>query len=467
MIAKNPGMNLTLPKLRKAAEAALLGLSVLALSSCGGSGGGQAAADPPSFVQVTVVDGFGAPVSGAVVQGPLGTTSTSTQGVTLVLTSAPGATASVVVSRDTFVDRSTTVTSAPGQVAEVRITLDRQTRAAGGSLTTRSASTPSVDPNAQTMSFEIEVVVVGSDSQPITTLTGADFKLLACTPDPADPRFDCVRGDVASDDAPYAPVSAGPESVVLVPGSNPQPYATALLLDQSSSMQQSDPTAGRLYASKAFVGGLAPDDQVLLAAFAGGSTATIPTPPLTVYGPFRTQTQAPNYFATLDSLVPLLGGDTPLYESVDSLRQQWLAGGLRSDGLGKGLVVFTDGGDNLCKTDTQACRTRRLQSITDARAGQVRIFSIALSRGVDVASLGELAQQTGGALLYADNVAQLLPLYGSLGRLMSLSLPTYRLRWTVQAGTPGSLRSGFSLLGRVQVTTAGNTFEVPFIVGIP
>ena len=77
------------------------------------------------------------------------------------------------------------------------------------------------------------------------------------------------------------------------------------------------------------------------------------------------------------------------------------------------------------------------------------------------------SNQTGGALLYADTPEQLLPMYGSVGRLLSLSLPTYRLRWTVQAAAAGAFRPGQSLIGRVQVSAAGKVFDVPFIVGIP
>jgi len=33
-----------------------------------------------------------------------------------------------------------------------------------------------------------------------------------------------------------------------------------------------------------------------------------------------------------------------------------------------------------------------------------------------VATLGELADRTGGAFLYADNAAQFLALYGSVGK---------------------------------------------------
>jgi len=66
----------------------------------------------------------------------------------------------------------------------------------------------------------------------------------------------------------------------------------------------------------------------------------------------------------------------------------------------------------------------------------------------------------------ADSAEQLIPLYGSLGKLLSLSLPTYRLTWTVQAGSP-AFQSGNALLGSVTVTAGTSTFDMPFIIGIP
>ena len=95
--------------------------------------------------------------------------------------------------------------------------------------------------------------------------------------------------------------------------------AAALLLDQSGSILSTDPTGARLYSAKAFLGGLGADDRVLLAAFAGSSAASIPTSPLTVYGPFHDRASAPGYFATLDALAAQVGGNTPLYASLEKL----------------------------------------------------------------------------------------------------------------------------------------------------
>jgi hypothetical protein len=444
---------------------AIVGLCVW-LAACGGDPVGGFSPSALGLVEVAVSDTFGAPVPGCKVLGPRGTSSTDAQGVAMVLTDSPTGTAGVTVSCEAFVDRTIPATSTAGQVNKVPVTIDRATSAAGGSLTSRSGILPTVDATAQQITFETELVVVDGDSRPIENLTPADFVLRSCTPDPANNLTGCVRGASADSDVAYSPATSTPAALELIPGGPARPYAAALLLDQSGSILESDPTGARLFSAKAFLSRLGADDHALLAAFAGAPGASIPTPPLTVYAPFRDQGSGPSYFPTLDSLVPLVGGNTPLYESLDTLRQQVVGDASLPAGLAKSVVIFTDGGDTTCNS-VEACRTRREQSIRSASENQVRLFTIGYSSGVDVLALGELANQTGGAFLYADTAEQLLPLYGSVGRLLSLSLPTYRLRWTVQAGSPGVFRPGYTLLGRVQVKAGTSTFDVPFVVGIP
>jgi hypothetical protein len=442
--------------------------AALLLAACGGGGGGSTPAteEQRGLVQVTVNDAYGAAVPGASVAGPRGTSTTAADGTAYVTTDSPGASATVTITRDAFVPQTVVVASTPGQVSSVPVVLDRATAAAGGSLTSRSGVGATPDAIGQTLHFEIELVVVDGDSRPIESLTAADFVLRPCVPDPADERFDCVRGAVAADDTAYVATTPSPTALALVPGAAARPFASALLIDQSASIAETDPTGARLYASKVFVQALGVADQVLLAAFASGTDALVPGAPLAVYGPFRGADQAGTYLDTLDTLATQVAGGTPLYASVDALREQWLSGTAAPAGLGKAIVVFTDGDDSQCGTQ-QTCRDRRAQSIQGAVQDDVRIFTVGLSDAVDIATLGELANDSGGALLYADNVTQLLPLYGSVSRLMSLSLPTYRLSWTVQANAAGAFSPGQALIGRVQVNAGHSTIEVPFVVGIP
>jgi len=313
----------------------------------------------------------------------------------------------------------------------------------------------------------VELVVVDGSAQAIENLAGADFSLRACAPDAASNLADCVRGLAADADVPYAPATPAPEMAALVPGGPAVPYAAALLLDQSGSTLSSDPTGARLHAAKAFLDGLGTDDLALLAAFAGAPGATLPSAPLTVYPPFMDHASAPASFATLDTLALQVGGNTPLYDSIDTMRDPWLAEASLPAGLARAVVVFSDGADTTCGGLAEGCLARRTQSVAASNAAQVRLFTIGLSAGADIAALGELANGTGGAMLYAESAEQLLPLYGSVGKLLSLSMPTYRLRWTVESSAPDAFKPGSTLLGRVAVTTANGSFDVPFVVGIP
>lgn len=438
----------------------------LALAACGGGGGGGSSPEPFGLVKVTAVDSFGGPVVGATIVGPQGSSQTDAQGGALVVLGASGSSATLTLSRATFTDQSIDVSSSAGKINEVAVTLKRVTSAAGGSLSTRSGVLPTVSSNGQELSFEIELVIVDGNSQALENLSAANFVLRSCAPDAVNSQVDCVRSASVDADMAYAPVQAAPDALALIPGRPAQSYAAGLLLDQSGSISQSDPTGARLFSTKAFLNGLGGADHALLAAFAGGSGALIPTQPLTLYPPFKDRTSAGAYFPTLDSLTALVGGDTPLYQSLDSMRQQVVGATGLPAGLAKAVVVFTDGADTRCGSP-EACRSTRAQSILAANQDQLRIFTIGLSKDVDVATLGELANQTGGAFMYADSTEQLIPLYGSVGKLLSQTLSTYRLRWTVRAGAAGAFQPGNALLGRVQVTAGGSSFDVPFIVGLP
>lgn len=452
----------------------MLAALLLGLAACGGGGGDGAISMPtPAALRVTVTDAYGVKVADATVQATVGGSSamatTDAQGIALLLFQDTFGTADVTVSRPTFLDKAVTATLVADTVTDVAVTLERATSPAGGSLTSRSGFVPSIGFNGQSVTFEIEFVVVDGNSAAIENLTAGDFTLRACVPDPANDRVDCVRGADASFDANYVPVTGTPETLALVPGAPASPYAAGLMLDQSSSIYTSDPTGARLYSAKAFLDGLGTDDLVLLSAFANGNGSLIPDKPLTLYPPLRDAASiasAPSYFSTLDSLAALVGGNTPLYAALDLMRQELADDTAIPVGMAKAVVMFTDGDDTDC-ADANACRTRRQQAIDTANAEQVRVFTIGLSSGVNFEALGELANKTGGAFLFADSAEQLIPLYGSVGKLLSLSLPTYRLRWTIQSGTVGAFQSGNALLGRVEVKVGNGQFDIPFVVGIP
>jgi len=465
--------------------AAVLLTSLAVLSGCGGGGGGGGGGTSPpapSGLRVTVSDTYGVAVAAATVQATVGasvvTGTTGADGVALLVFSGVSGPASVSVSRASFVSQTVAATVTANQVNDLPVTLVRATSAAGGSLTSRGLPPSVVLPDRQTMTFEIELVIVDGDSVAITGLTNANFALNGCTPIPGNDRVDCVRGATPDFDAAYTPTTVPPllplEEIAAAPA---EPYAAALMLDQSGSIATSDPTGARLYSAKEFLVGLGASDWVLLSAFTD-SAAVIPDTPLTVYPPFRdsstVSTTPPSHYDTLDSLATLVGGGTPLYSALDSLVGQVAADPSLPVGIAKSVVIFTDGDDTTCG-GTLACRTARQDSIALANDPDgnpltddgVRIFTIGLTNQVNFEALGELANGTGGVFLFAESPEQLIPLYGSVGKLLSLSLPTYRLTWTVQATSAGVFQSGNVLLGSVTVNADGSTFKVPFYVAIP
>ena len=129
-------------------------------------------------------------------------------------------------------------------------------------------------------------------------------------------------------------------------------------------------------------------------------------------------------------------------------------------------MLFTDGEDSECG-GPNVCRVKRQRVIDHANAADIEIFTIGLSDEVDFEALGELASGTNGIFLFAENAEQLIPLYGSLGALLSRSLLTYEMEWTVRATADNTFVSGHSVLGRLQIDAAGTPIQVPFIVGIP
>jgi hypothetical protein len=373
------------------------------------------------------------------------------------LTGVPTGTVPVNVSAAGFQPAPVqSVVVAESPAASMTVNLDRLTQAAGGYVTARP--TPSPD-GGQTLQFRVTIVVIDENAVALENLAAASFTLLPCA-DATASVVDCVRSptDPAFDSA-YSVTSPGAEAFLKVAGMPSVPYAAAIALDQSGSIPTSDPTDARIFASKVFFGQVGAGDRVVLAAFATGGA--IPTSPVTTYGSFTSN--GVGYFDELDQLSTQEGGGTPLYTALDQLLQ-YTSDNAPSGipGLRKAVVLFTDGMDTGC-ADQAACRAT---SIALSQSLGVDIFTIGLTGAVDALALSELADGGNGTFMYADNAQQLIPIYGSLGRLLSRSLTTYQSSWTIQAGSAGVFVPGRSVLGKMRVATGTNTIELPFVVRI-
>ena len=134
---------------RTALRVIALATLAAAVTACGGGGGGGGGDgnNPPETgsLRVTVRDTFGASVQGASVQATVGSSTrsgTTDAGGVVLLNSVAVGSASVAVSRATFVSQTVSASITASQTTELAVELVRATSAAGGSLATRDPGGP-------------------------------------------------------------------------------------------------------------------------------------------------------------------------------------------------------------------------------------------------------------------------------------------------------------------------------------
>jgi hypothetical protein len=324
--------------------------------------------------------------------------------------------------------------------------------------------------NGTEATLTLRFVVIDENSQAITTLTAGDFELQRCD-EPLNTN-NCIRGLGPALDGSYVPVAQDLAKFKTIPGQAPAPYAAALLFDQSSSVGRTDPTDARIFAGKTFLGSVRPGgtDWVSLGAFAEDYPLTnngpylLPgDPPLHIYNdpPGFTQ-DGSSLYADIDTFPGLESGDTPLYAALDLMVDH-----VQPRTERKAVVVFSDAVDNdpACVSE-QTCRN---DTVASANLADVSIFTIGLSTspGVRVEALAELASRTGGSFLLAPDASALIPIYGSLGALLSGSLLQYETVWTVRSPTADAFRSGYFVSGKMDILVGSEVITVPFMVAIP
>ncbi len=447
---------------------AVAGLA-MALSACGGGGGGGGGSTTPppvGSVSVTVTDLNGLVVSGATVVATVSnvskTATTNASGVA-TLTGVRTGNGNLDVSRSTFKPKTVAVSVTENQTTSVTVALERDTKATGGLLSARVLS----GQDTTTLEFEIQVVVVDENSSAVSGLSAAAFSLASCTPNAATvDTADCLSDNAdPAFDAPYSVTGPGPApSFLQVPGGVAKAYAAALLFDQSLSIKTNDPTDARLYSAREFLNRLGGSDRASLSALAYGNAALIPQTPVTIYPVGNPSFVADGaiFFPTLTALATQEGGLTPLYEAL--CRVMDFSAANAPAGLNKAVIVFTDGkNDGL--PPNPACRTAD-DSIAKSVATGVDIYTIGLSSDVDGQTLAALADGGSGAFMFAEDTAQLVTIYGSLGNLLSGSLTTYKLTYKITTNVAGGFAVGRAVLGRLSVNTGAGTVTLPIVVRI-
>ena len=238
----------------------------------------------------------------------------------------------------------------------------------------------------------------------------------------------------------------------LLPSSGP--YSATLLLDQSAGMSGTDPADARLVAAEAFMDSLSSGAEAGLVAYA--AEGRLPFSPTTSYGDpqgKRFTMDADGFDGALQALADLEGGRRPLYDAVKNAADYTAEHATTTKRM---VLVLTGGADGGSTHGAE-------EAVAAANRHGVALHVVALSSGVDLAALAELATRTGGSLSHASEAAQLVSYYGALGGVVSGSAAFYRTRWRLSvAGGDFTLYSGYWIRATVAIATPDGTVYAPF-----
>jgi len=228
-------------------------------------------------------------------------------------------------------------------------------------------------------------------------------------------------------------------------------YYASLLLDQSGSISNTDPYNLRIDAAKIFCEALGANDYVLLSSF----TSSYSPYEVILHSEYTQDTSELNY--QLNNLLYKHGGGTPLYNAAYSMVKYTDE---NASGNNKAIILFTDGNNTTSGTT--------LPQLTDYASNMgVQIYTVGLSRSVDFSVLAQIAGNTGGSFMWAQDARQLITMFGTLGDLLSGNASYYSTRWQVSR-EGGTWQSGTSIVTELIITLKdGSSFSVPFEISIP
>jgi len=310
-----------------------------------------------------------------------------------------------------------------------------------------------------------------------------------CQPDPANDgtvyQSDCVAGTAAFD-APYVVANGGrplelergpPLGPAGPQGTGPQPYAVALLLDQSRRIQEADPNDVRLGHLRYFLSSMGDGNRAALTAFAadeaGGDLSLLPEQPVTFY-----PLQSPGLIipdeallSTVDSLGSLEGGATPLFESFAQVRQYLADDDSVPVGTQRWIVVLADGHDDTCG-ERADCLAELQSAAGGIPGGGVNVLTIGLQSGADDGDQLDLSRLTeySGYSLWVTNPNQLGIVFDRLGSVLDGTAAPLVALFRLESPTPGAFQSGRIVRGRLRFEDCPfgcTVMEFPISVQIP
>ncbi len=239
------------------------------------------------------------------------------------------------------------------------------------------------------------------------------------------------------------------QGVGVVSQGNAGPYSATFLLDQSGSIQSTDPGDTRIDAAEVFMDKLSRGDEVALLSFTGDTR-----PPVTQHRD-RNGTRFTNdpdgFDAELRRLAGAEGGSTPLYDAIITAVDYTVA---HASNTNRAVLIFTDGEDTSSSASVD-------DAISAANRHNVALHTVALSASTDLHVLTRLANSTGGSVAYASDARQLISYYGALGRYLSGADRFYRTSWNVNIDS-GNFGPGWSISAGVRIATQYGQLYAPF-----
>jgi Ca-activated chloride channel homolog len=223
---------------------------------------------------------------------------------------------------------------------------------------------------------------------------------------------------------------------------------TAIALDSTGSMADTDPGMLREQAAKAFVGRMAGGDRTAVLSFDSG---TAPTAGLAVAHLWQDFTGDQSLLTAGIEHASFVGGGTPLYDAV--LDASTLAS--RATGTNRSVLVLTDGADS-------ASSHSPTDVIAAAKANGTRVFAVGLDSAntLDFSDLERIVSETGGLFQKASDAAQLTSYFDHVYNAVSAQ-GCVQLNFTVPpapgATVSGTLAFTASVIGKVDAP-----LSVPF-----
>ena len=265
------------------------------------------------------------------------------------------------------------------------------------------------------ITFTVTTHIADGNSNTVANLSAANVKPSSSIKDGSDPSITFSQSLV---------------SVGCAANPSKGPYSAMMVLDRSGSMSSNDPNNVVLTAATTFANNLAVSENMSVMAFPEELSANRPFKCTTYGNGF--DANAPAWVKTINSLSAASGG-TPLYDCASGAVDYTLT---NAPNPNRAILLFTDGEDTASTATADTV-------IGSAQSAGIPIYALALA-SANKLQLGRIAQSTGGGLMVANDVNQLITAYGTLGGVLSGSRATCQITLRESINGARYVQSGYS-----------------------